>query len=97
MKHLLIFVVFYLATTAYAGGYKIIAVVTEAVEADQVMVRDGTVRFKACDTCDTQTLQADPNLIIALDKRYVVAPESPRPATVIYRVADDLVVRVSYW
>jgi len=97
MKLLLAILVFCLIPAAYSGGYKSLGVRTIAVEAEHVLLREDTVKFRKCDKCPTHTMKVAPNVRIKLAEGYIVPPQEPRPATVSYRVADEVVVRVSYW
>ena len=97
MKVLFTLVILSLVSAAYSGGYKPIRVKAKAIESAKVLVRDGVVKFQECRNCRMRTMQAAPGMRLKLADHYVVPPQTPRPATVTYRVDDEVVIRVSYW
>ncbi len=97
MRVLFALSLFCLISATHAGGYKSLGVKTIAVESDHVLIVGETVQFRDCDGCAMRKMKAAPDMRIKLADGYIVPPQMPRPATVSYRVADEVVVRVSYW
>ena len=97
MKLVVALVLAALAGSGFAAGLKTRAVLTNAVEAMEVLLLADKVRFDVCDDCPSKTLPLAANLKVELASGQIVAPRSPRPATVIYRVEDEVVIQVSFW
>ena len=97
MKVVYALIILCLVSAAHSGGYKPIRVKAKAIESSHVLVTGDVVKFRECRNCPMRAMPAAPDLRVKLAKGHIVPPQTPSPGTVTYRVADEVVIRVSYW